>query len=518
MSTTRHAAEGSPLRQERFASSPQLHRGLMANLVAKRCAILEKPGSRELIWEIQHRSHQPGGAKQLASDIIAGYPESVGNWVMHKPGLSPDKPLPLATVKDIWPSEPAESARARSSLGIGHGRIESEWGRHPFRFTLPAFQELCLGTAELHLDQDIQRLCLDPELDIDEDPAISDPWYFDDLVKCLRGHFASRTSILRKSTVVTSIGRKVEELLHYAMEARCLTLAEGEPRTGKTFAARRWCEQHPGRARFVEVPPGNDDFGFYRALSRGLGVSINLNSKANELRDRVEEVLLSGDILLCLDEAHRAWPQTNLHRGWPARINWIMAMANQGVPIAMIATNQFLKAQRIIEDKTGWNGSQLTGRIGLYDRLPDRLSDSDLLKVASALLPEADETCMKHLVTYARVSSRYLAAVEYVSKRARYLAGQDSRSQVTTEDIRAAMADGVIPSDRAFCAAMQAASGPNRRGRLRPIADLSPVVGDDLAAPPRGLRPEPDFADSLSAPGRRDVTPAIPLQAGVMSA
>ena len=59
MSSTRTAKPGAPLRQERFASA--YASGLLANLVAKRCAQIEDAGTRATIWFLQWLSWQPGG-------------------------------------------------------------------------------------------------------------------------------------------------------------------------------------------------------------------------------------------------------------------------------------------------------------------------------------------------------------------------------------------------------------------------------------------------------------------------
>ena len=61
MSSTRRAKEGSPFRQERYCSSPEFERGLMAHLVAKRCDCLASSGDEELIFFLQFLSHQEGG-------------------------------------------------------------------------------------------------------------------------------------------------------------------------------------------------------------------------------------------------------------------------------------------------------------------------------------------------------------------------------------------------------------------------------------------------------------------------
>src|SRR5262249_44674909 len=149
----------------------------------------------------------------------------------------------------------------------------------------------------------------------------------------------------------------------YTLQSRCLTLINGLARTGKTFAARAWCDLHPGRARFAQVPASTDDIGFFRSIARSLGVSINLNSKAQELRNRIEQVLQTGDLLLCLDEAHYLWPHSNYRDALPNRLNWIMtALVNHDVPVCLVTTPQFLADQKRIERKTGWTSEQFVGR------------------------------------------------------------------------------------------------------------------------------------------------------------
>lgn len=68
MNNTRTAKPGTPLRQERFASSYQS--GLLANLVAKRCAQIEDASERAAIWFLQWLSWQPGGLAAHVKDIF----------------------------------------------------------------------------------------------------------------------------------------------------------------------------------------------------------------------------------------------------------------------------------------------------------------------------------------------------------------------------------------------------------------------------------------------------------------
>jgi len=226
-----------------------------------------------------------------------------------------------------------------------------------------------------------------------------------------------------------------------------MTLLVGQARRGKSFTARSWCEQHPGQARFIEVPTGNDDTSFFRAFARGLGMGKFSQYKAIDLRERVESVLLTGDILVCLDEAQRLWPEANSRCGFPRRISWIMSMANEHVPFCLIATPQFFDRQNLSDQIAGWNSAQLVGRISDWKQLPEELEIQDLVAVAKAVLPEADKPTLVALADYADASERYLSAIDAIASRARYDAARAGRSQITSADVRKAMKQSVIPSD-----------------------------------------------------------------------
>ena len=68
---TRHAPPGSPLRQERFASS--YDRGILANLVVKRGNVMESPELRALAWFYQWLSGQPGGLEMAERTCPDGF-------------------------------------------------------------------------------------------------------------------------------------------------------------------------------------------------------------------------------------------------------------------------------------------------------------------------------------------------------------------------------------------------------------------------------------------------------------
>jgi AAA domain len=553
--TTRHAAPGGEFAAEKFASSAEFERGLLGSMVARRCTVLEDPKDKELIWSIHFFSHQGGGLKTLAAALLENYPEHFGTPAMVKLGKrsgnynaeqvrSVRSELPeferqhfvlrgetLADVdRDARRSRryAREAAHARAMLKASdsmrdYGSSDAECaeimrremaivereeidlkasaGKNPTSYAVTDFISVCNQTAADDLEETLKRLCLDPACE----PRNFQPWYFAGLVDALCAFFKQCAEDRAEGLVTTEIGREVIETLEYTAYSRKMTLIEGEARTGKTFSARTWCELHPGHARFVEVPTGNDETSFFRALARGLGIGNFAQYKAIEIRERVESVLLTGDLLVVLDEAWRLWPQQTEQRfGFPKRITWVMHMANQGVPICLLSTPQFLVTLKSKEEKGGWNSAQFQGRLAEYKQLPAELSKKDLVNVAAALLPEGDDQTLRAIADYARSSARYLAAIETISTRARYLASRAGRDSAEAEDVRRAMEESVIPSDSKLVRVLEAKRPTGRRRSMAAPAaaavlpeissDESPVqrrAGDrDLRPPIAGRRAE----------------------------
>jgi len=545
--TTRRAKDDSVFHQNRYASSAEFERGLLANLVAKRVSLLDDKADRELLWFLQYLSHQEGGMAAVAAALLSKYPDRVGTEAMVKIGKGASKTYNAAEVRRIrddiprglrrrFPlraetnqelsrmsnryhhlAEQAERARelmaqadeafsAAASYESIFNTAEAERvseekaqdrdraAKYPASYPVSEFLDLCRQAAKQGfnfendpdaLERELCRLCLDPERKFNAGA----PWYFVSLVNTLRDFHNHWVESKSAAIVVTALGKKVCENLDYTLQSRSLSLMEGTARTGKSFAAQAWCLQHPGAARFVEVPPSNDESSFVRALARGLGIGSSLQYKLGELRERVESVLLTGDLLLVLDEAHRLWPQRNLRYCFPTRINWVMAMANAGVPICMISTPQFIEWQKAAEEKGGWNSAQLTGRIGHYELLPASLDVPDLMAVGKAVLPEATNDILRALAAYARTSARYLAAVDSIAKRAKYITQRAGRTQCTADDVRTAMQESVIPSDTRLVRTLEN-TRKNKSGRRAslpapqsPLLDSPPAEVSEVSNP-----------------------------------
>lgn len=486
MSNTRHASENGTFRQERFASSLQLERGLMANLVAKRCSVLEQPEDKELIWFLQLLSHQPGGMKKVAADLLARYPDRNASESMRKFGMRAGQIYNPDQVRTVRDEIGGGSFPLRGDVDFGRPGISAllddsperaarrrEDARfYPTKYPASDFVKCCreaAGGVEKHL----VSLCLDPAT-----PVVNGaPWYFPTLVSTLR-EYQTEWIAGQQPAAVTEIGRRIFNALDYSAASGRLVVVDGLPRTGKSYAAAAWCALHPGRARYVQLDSSNGDTAFFRAIAKALGVSINLNSKSQELRQRIEDTLLSGDLLLVLDEAHYIWPNMIDSRSLPSRVNWIAtALVNRGVPTALVTTPQFFKNQKAFEERTRWTSEQFVGRIGFYEKLPDSLSPDDLTAVASAMLPGADGYLIKGMVLYAQTSGKYLGGMDAIAARARFISRAAGRQRVESLDVKRAIHESVTPSDEALKAAIGSSDQPARRRVARVIAEpLQPDI------------------------------------------
>jgi hypothetical protein len=508
---TRHAESEAEFNQERYCSSPELQRGLMANLVAKRCSVIDDAKQRQLVWFVQLLSHAQGGLAKLATDLLAKFPECIATLSMQRFGIKPGQNYSADQVRKVRVELPnsgwTEKYPLKGELKTwgeilsdnedddrAFSKLEAE--KHPSSYPASIFVERCNEAAKSDLEKFLAELCLDPATEIKN----AAPWYFPKLIESLDEYLSQWIEIRNAGRVVTELGSKVYDTLDYCLESNCMALIDGLARTGKSFSAKAWCDLHPGQARYVQVPSSSDDIGFFRAIAKSLGVSINLNSKAQQLRDRVEEVLQQGDLMLVMDEAHYLWPQSNYREALPARVNWLMtALVNHNVAVALITTPQFIRTQKRIEQRTSWTSEQFIGRIGHYEKLPDSLSPKDLSRVAESLLPEGDSKSVELLTVYAQSSAKYLAGIEAVVRRSKYLAHKQGRQRVTGADIKAAIKESVIPSDSALAQALQTSTPGARRRAIAPVVEATLQAPGRTSATAVQTQVENNFAERKSA-------------------
>ena len=294
----------------------------------------------------------------------------------------------------------------------------------------------------------LSKLCLDPASNDELRPV----------VPRLRHLVDNYTRQKSEGVAVTEIGREIYSALDYCNLARCLVVISGAARRGKTFAAQRWVELNPGRARYCEVPASADDTSFMMALARSLGITIESNAKRKNLQPRIEAALVDGDITLILDQAAQLWPSHNYRKhSRPARICFVMEMVNRGASIALLITPNFFSFQQDYMEKSRWIDSEWWGRVSKFIQLPETLPIGELEKVARAWLPHGDRRSIEALADAANLSKKYLAAIEHTVKQANHFAQKEGRDKAAWPDIYRAIKCGVLPSDEDLALAIHRA-------------------------------------------------------------
>ena len=119
--------------------------------------------------------------------------------------------------------------------------------RLPGTYALSEILDLKQVETEM-LPKLIARLCVDPSYDL----ATLRPWWFASVVECLRQYMGDWIEARRASLVPTELSRRVDENLDFLLASGGMMILDGPPlRIGKSFAARSWCDLHPGQARYV---------------------------------------------------------------------------------------------------------------------------------------------------------------------------------------------------------------------------------------------------------------------------
>jgi len=339
-----------------------------------------------------------------------------------------------------------------------------EW---PTSYPVTAFLKICRENFLANAPTLLRQFCLDPAFGIDRLKLDT----FHDLPGALIAFMDRWEKTTLSDLVVTEVGAKVLEALNYSEDQKCLSLVEGFARTGKTFSTKAWCAARPGRRRLVSLSEATSDKEFFREIAKALGAAASYGLKGNELRERVNDILRPGYLTLVIDEAHFLWPQRNLREASPRRIEWVRAsLANYGVPVVMIATHQFTKAQQQIEKHTNWSSEQLIGRIAFCAKLPDHLEKDDIAAVARFHLPEADARSIGFLVDYVIASKKHLASIDHGVKAARHEANKAGRATVTYKDVMIGFSNTVLPSDRNLVNATQADPVTRMKGQSKVYA------------------------------------------------
>lgn len=464
--TRRKAEEDLTFHVERYASSQAFGKPLPGNIVANRSKLILDPQDRALVYWIQQCSHREGGLERLTADLCAEFPERIGTPAIRrfrKSGKKVVTPQDASQIRLGAPSSfhvPAEGCEASV--------LEEK------------IHQFALGRLPDHL----RMICVNPEVDLDlkagrtnniySEGKSPEVWCFQGLIDALHRLRRSEIEQAEKDLATTSISQRVLEDMEYALESRSLVVIEGLERMGKSAAAKSFCRRNPGKAIYVRLESGTDMATFFRAIAKALGTACNAQRKAVEMRTRIEEMLQHGHLMLVMDEAHHCFPQARRVHNAPPRVEWLRDMIDCGVPVVMVGTPQFDRQCRQHEEQVGWNARQVRGRVALHTILPEQLSEADLKAIAQHMMPNADKASLLRLVAVACATVDYVAAIERVTKRAKYFAAKRGSDEPTAEDVKKAVAE-IIPAqaqeERAEIPAAPVESNPETifQGRLNSL-------------------------------------------------
>jgi hypothetical protein len=533
MSNTRHASDSSLYCQNRYMSDPAFaeQRGLLGNLVAERASILVSRRKRELLFFLQAESFKPGGLKRVAEEILEMFPDRLGSPTMHRVGIKRGKRYSAEETRCI------ERELRRNNIYDVYS-LTTATGDNIERATVEECLDRCRELSD-GLNTFLTDLCLNPNLTFKEpccdkhtatlerlalerafaghDVGLRNEAQvccFRDIIGALFEYQFHKSEAVKKNFVETDITRRLFESMEFSLECRGLVIVNGNARIGKSTAAAAWCDMNPGLARYVSLVDTSDEAGFYRPIARALGLACSYTRKACELRDRIADMLQKSGLLLVLDEGHYVWPQFLRPTALPRRMNWILtALINNGVPMVLITTPQFVTTQKRVEKNTGWTSEQFKGRIKRFVNLPTELPEKDLEAVARFHLPDASDATIVNLVSYAMTMQTYIAGMVNAIDEARYDAKKSGRTKLTYDDIEKVISGPAGKTNEALALAYDA---DDRRRQSRRVERLTraPMIGraptsrlQDVCRPRAMSTDLPPCRNSVPAPanGKTDL-------------
>ncbi len=481
MSNTRHSQTGR-LADERYMSSEAMveQRGLSGIAVASRVFLLDNPAQRSLAWFIQAMSMREGGLGRFAVDFLAAHPNGFPHPFAGKARDGGVYPQQI----DVWEGSISHILR---ELCLNPNLNFPRPGEHAYPDTIPHGQ---LGTDFLF--QDAHQIAA--------------------IVPALYKYQRRHAERVRAEFALTEVGKIVWGTLDACLALRRMVVLDGREGIGKTEAVKAWADAHLGEARFVSLSGVSNKSSVFRAISETLGLGASRERKAVDMQSRIENVLARSGLMLLLDESHFLFNQTPRVTTVPELIDWVdTALRNHGVPAALICTPQFSRHLGRAEQQVGWNAGQFKRRLLRYQVLPDSISVNDLMKVARCVVPGLSEAGLKILVGYSADNKQSLSAMTHAVDEARWIAMQDGRDAITAQDVRRAVLDYRIPSDKAIASAMASPAPAGRKSRKPAPVPVADGLQEDFSRDAEPLLERESAPDTKANPEtspRRETAPA----------
>jgi hypothetical protein len=438
-------------------------RPIPPELVAAKCAAignhelpraLHQMTERPRVWEVpmflQGMSLLPGGLWKFTEWLLNEFPERLGTPTMRdakskrytiEQKIAIFGELPRSVRPEVK-QEADDSSVA--ILVCSSGTDIQEMEARDRRVLAAALRSMeaeqfaanCRDYAQSHLPELLYEICTDKSRDFSHPEG---SWYFYDLfgalIEAMDRYAANAMRLLAK----TGVSDVISETADRAVETRIAVQIRGESRYGKTESLATWCAAHPAKLRWVEVPPSNSMQEFIQAVAKSLGMDTSYGSNPTRLRAKVSYIIEHTGIGFAFDEAARLLPRTYTATTAPQRLEWIRAaLIDRERPVVIAVTPCWFdeatteeygtKTRRVSSPLekfarvTGYAVEQFSGRFERV-RLPDELSESDVLNVVRAHFPEiTNEADLLEIGACANGADSYLYAIELLSKRARHKA------------------------------------------------------------------------------------------------
>jgi hypothetical protein len=509
MKTRHQDPENRTFRQDAFASSAEYDRGVLGNLVAARCQLLDDANVISILWWLQQISWREGGLTGFARDFLLSHTHLFGTKNMHRFGRKPGQVYTADQVRAVrselrWEGRMAAvdfllrgesslsailAAEARSQLGEGtdddqRRHLAANADRNPVEYPAEALIECCQVEPEAFADQ-LKQLLVDPATS-----PVAGLWNMPGLFPALVEIRTREAEQAASGIVETDVTRKVADALDFAHQQRAFVIIEGREGIGKTEAAVNWCARHPGQAVYIKLPSGDDEMTFFRAISKAIGTAYSRGFKPVQMRARIEDALQAGHLTVVVDESHFLWPQSfRTQRASPKRVDWLRtAIIDSGVPVALVCTPQHFENQCERFRKAGWNSNQIQRRVTHTLSLPENLGKADILLVTQKYFPDVDRVTLKRIAGVALGTIGYLGTIRDLRKRVDFFLSQGGAATNADCIARALAEKGLsLPSADAGLGVPETAVKAALKG---PIDRTGPA--------PRGTTPEP-FARSANA-------------------
>ncbi len=505
------------------------------------------PTRRRIVWFLQTQSHQEGGLKKLAYDLLrTNGVHRLGSPTMHRIGFDAHTYFageefesicdelgyyPLQSLKElnaqlqgsecsidfeelISDPTPEQSARWKDrQVQLERTLMATREKMQPKnrRASAATFLYYCRQQAAQKLAGHLAMMCSEP----------SAQWsvpYFHDVLGALEDMLCRHAESAKSAAASTQIAGFVEDALNYAYRHKALVIVKGTERLGKTEAARRWVLANPDKARLVSLTAGTTDGLFYGEIFDALGCGEKGEKTNGELRAAIRATVKNNDLVLVIDEAHCLFGLS--HKASIKRLEYIRTeFVNRNIPVVLIITPQFASRLTELERQTEFNVNQFRGRVMRWAELPGKPDRRDVECLCRFYLPEAPDQMCDLLTTFAFASEYPFAAVKQAITEAQELVAKGTAKKIDETTIKRAIGVALYTTGQ-VAATLPGNNSPGRHAKRQksvpstlPISPVAaPVQGADTSVADRGQRPVtvpagPDFSSVSASTRIRTQTP-----------